>query len=253
MARKKSPDATNDQSVHMLYNISLSKFDIHIGCRVAILYMHSFLDKLYTPNDISPPDIGKDLRALLSFDSTEKRNKFSDVTLVAPNPANEESNRAPVEFFAHKAILAARSPVFAKMFEHEMQESLSSQVELSDIDPEIVKEMLVYIYTGQVPKIEEKVNDLLYVADKYQLDHLKSVCERHLTYSLQVDNAARIIQLAYMHNAPQLKKNALRFISKHAAEVRATEEWEEVKQGNEVLDDLIEIMQEPPAKRPRLD
>lgn len=132
-----------------------------------------------------------------------------------------------------------------------MQESLTSQVELSDIEPEVVKEMLVYIYTGRVPKIEEMVSDLLYVADKYQLRHLKSLCEQHLTYRLQVDNAACIVQLAYLHNAADLRKNALQFISKHLAEVRATKEWEEVKQGNEVLDDLIEVMQEPPAKRPK--
>ena len=68
------------------------------------------------------------------------------------------------------------------------------------------------------------------------LSKFKALCEQHLTYSLQVDNAARIIQLAFKHNAPQLKKNALQFISKHVKEVRATEEWAEVKQGNEILD-----------------
>ena len=52
-----------------------------------------------------------------------------------------------------------------------------------------------------------------------------------------------------MHNAPQLKSNALQFISKHVVEVRATEKWAEVKQCPEILDKLIEVMQEPPAKK----
>ena len=96
-------------------------------------------------------------------------------------------------------------------------------------------------------------DDLLYMADKYQLDHLKALCEQHLTYSLQVDNASRVTQLAFAHNAPQLRKNALKFIAKNTAKVRATEEWEEVKQGNEILDELIRLMQEPLAKRPKTD
>ena len=252
--KKRLPGFKNDQPV--LCNVSLNNFHTCVFCEVAILYMDSGLDELYTCHKLShlslPNTIGKDLKAVLSFDATEKQKNFSDISLVVSrNQENKEDNLAPVTFPVHKAILAARSPVFAKMFEHEMQESLTSRVELSDIDPEVVKEMLVYIYTGRVPKIEEMANDLLYVADKYKLHHLKSLCKQHLTYKLQVNNAARIIQLAYLHNAWTLRKNALQFISMHVAEVRATKEWEEVKQGNEMLDDLIEMMQEPPAKRPK--
>lgn len=51
--------------------------------------------------------LSEDLGAL--FES----QKFSDVTLaVIPGK----------EYQAHKAVLAARSPVFAAMFEHEMEE-----------------------------------------------------------------------------------------------------------------------------------
>ena len=201
-----------------------------------------------------PPDARCDMGAMLNFDSNEI-SKFSDVTLVA-SPKGDSSpstSQAPVEFFAHKVILASKSPIFAKMFEHQMQESVNNHVVIDDIDPEVLKEMLVYTYIDQTSKIEEMADDLLYMADKYQLDHLKALCEQHLTCSLQVNNASRIVQLAFTHNAPQLRKNALKFIAKNAAEVRATEEWEEVKQRNNILDELIETMQEPPAKRPKTD
>ncbi|KAH9363617.1 hypothetical protein HPB48_004138 [Haemaphysalis longicornis] len=42
------------------------------------------------------------------------------------------------ELRAHKAILVARSPVFASMFEHEMVESIQSQVDVTDIDHESI-------------------------------------------------------------------------------------------------------------------
>ena len=229
--------------------VSLNKFGANIVSRVTIFLMSLSPSDSYRVS-IPGKDTSHEIGAMLSVDST-KRSKFSDITLVA-SPKGD-STQAPVEFFAHKVILAARSPIFARMFEHEMQESLNNRIEIDDIDPEVIKEMLVYIYSSRVPKINEMAGDLLYVADKYQLDELKALCEQHLTYSLQVDNASRIIQLAFTHNAPQLKKNAVQFIAKNTAEVRATEEWAEVKQGNEILDELIEAMQEPPAKRPKTD
>ncbi len=63
-------------------------------------------------------------------------------------------------------------------------------------------------------------------------------CEQHLSYiNLRVDNVVRLVQLAFAHKVPLSKKNALKFIAKFAVEVRATEEWTEVKQGNDILDE----------------
>lgn len=82
--------------------------------------------------------------------------KFSDVILCVIGK----------EFFAHKAILAARSPVFAAMFEHEMEEKKQNRVEITDMDPEVLKEMLKFIYTGKAPSIDKLDSDLLAAADK---------------------------------------------------------------------------------------
>ena len=230
-------------------NLSLSKFGTHIGAEVAIIHLGcSFCEVKVPPKQ----DLRKDLGALLSFDGAESRDKFSDVTLVIL-PKKDIGNPSPIEFPAHKVILAARSPVFARMFEHDMQESSNNKVEVDDIDPEVLKEMLTYIYTDRVPNMKSVACGLLYVADKYQLDQLKALCEQHLSYSLQVDNAARLIQLAYMHNAPQLKRATLQFIASHGEEVRATKEWEEVKQCAEILDELIQVMLEPAAKRSKTE
>lgn len=80
-----------------------------------------------------------------------------------------------IEFFAHKAILAARSPVFAAMFEHEMEEKKQNRVEITDMDPEVLKEMLKFIYTGKAPTIEKLDADLLAAADKVSFSPLSFV------------------------------------------------------------------------------
>ena len=57
--------------------------------------------------------------SLLTFEKEEK-NKFTDIKISI---TNTDESSSPVNFFAHKAILAAKSPVFAKMFEHDLKES----------------------------------------------------------------------------------------------------------------------------------
>lgn len=82
--------------------------------------------------------------------------KFSDVILSV-------SGR---EYYAHKAILAARSPVFAAMFEHEMEEKKQNRVEITDMEHDVLKEMLKFIYSGKVSLLEKMADDLLAAADK---------------------------------------------------------------------------------------
>ena len=61
-----------------------------------------------------------------------------DVTLVAGEK----------ELRAHKVVLSARSPIFAKMFEVDMKEKSTNKVKIDDIEPEILEKMLVNVYTG---------------------------------------------------------------------------------------------------------
>lgn len=63
-------------------------------------------------------------------------------------------------------VRAARSPVFAAMFEHEMEERKQNRVSINDVDHEVLKEMLRFIYTGKSPNLEKMADDLLAAADK---------------------------------------------------------------------------------------
>uniref|UniRef100_A0A8C9N5C8 Speckle type BTB/POZ protein n=1 Tax=Serinus canaria TaxID=9135 RepID=A0A8C9N5C8_SERCA len=117
------------------------------------------------------------------------------------------------EFKGHKAILAARSPVFSAMFEHEMEESKKNRVEINDVEPEVFKEMMCFIYTGKAPNLDKMADDLLAAADKYALERLKVMCEDALCSNLSVENAAEILILADLHSADQLKTQAVDFIN----------------------------------------
>ncbi|XP_073840704.1 BTB/POZ and MATH domain-containing protein rdx isoform X1 [Musca autumnalis] len=142
--------------------------------------------------------------------------KFSDVTLAVGGR----------EFQAHKAILAARSDVFAAMFEHEMEERKLNRVAITDVDHEVLKEMLRFIYTGKAPNLDKMADDLLAAADKYALEKLKVMCEEALCVNLSVETAAETLILADLHSADQLKAQTIDFINTHATDVMETQGWQ---------------------------
>ncbi|UYV69663.1 SPOPL, partial [Cordylochernes scorpioides] len=158
---------------------------------------------------VPEPVWSKDMNFLL------ESQKFADVRL----------NVGGYLVKAHKNILAARSQVFAAMFEHEMEEKRHNFVEIADMAHEVLWEMLRFIYTGQAPNLESLASRLLPAADRYGLERLKVLCEEALGANLSVENAADVLVLADLHSAHQLKAFCIDFISTHAIDIVETQGW----------------------------
>jgi len=153
--------------------------------------------------------LGEDMNSLFESPS------FSDVILTCGSR----------DFKMHKAILAARSVVFSAMFESQMLEGLSNRVQIEDVDPDVMNEVLRFIYTGKTNSIEKMADLLLAASDKYALERLKALCEEALCNNLDIDNVADTLILADLHSAVQLKYQAIEFINTHATEVIETSGW----------------------------
>uniref|UniRef100_A0A0N8E6F6 Ring canal kelch protein n=1 Tax=Daphnia magna TaxID=35525 RepID=A0A0N8E6F6_9CRUS len=156
------------------------------------------------------------------FEELFKNKTLSDVNL----------NVGGRIFPAHKNIIAARSKVFAAMFNHETAENLSNQVDIQDIDPDVFQEVLRYLYTGRMSreKLDEMAVGVLAVADKYLLDELKAECENHLMKRMSADNCAELLAFAAQpHPAIHLKKYAVDFLLRFPAIVMATDGWKKAK------------------------
>lgn len=63
-------------------------------------------------------------------------------------------------FAAHRAVVAARSPVFAAMFGTDMKESRGRQVDIEDIDARTFEEFLYFLYTGQLRRSSADVRSI---------------------------------------------------------------------------------------------
>jgi len=139
------------------------------------------------------------------------------------------------EIPAHKAILAARSPVFCAMFVHDTMEHKESCVEIKDLRPEVVNGMLRYIYTGHMSQLKTMAEELLVAADKYAIAGLKLQCEDVLGSNLTVQNACSTLILADTHSCENLKTRAVKFITARAEEVLKTDSWEDLVQNYPAL------------------
>ncbi|KAF6202045.1 hypothetical protein GE061_004442 [Apolygus lucorum] len=129
------------------------------------------------------------------------------------------------EFMVHKAVLAARSPVFASMFETNMTESNMNRVVITDIEPDVFVELLRFMYSDKAENLEKVACGLLACAEKYALERLKVMCEESISANLSVENAADVLLLADLHRAVWLKRQALDFIKAHALEITRTDGW----------------------------
>ncbi|XP_061386077.1 speckle-type POZ protein-like [Musca vetustissima] len=142
--------------------------------------------------------------------------KFSDVTLVVKGE----------ELYAHKAILSLRSSVFAAMFDHEsMTENKTNQILINDFEPDVIKEMLTYMYSDGAPNIHSMAGELLAAADKYDVEQLKGLCESVLNKEISNETVLPTLVLADQHSADVLKKRCFHYIKLNLSSIVFTNEW----------------------------
>ncbi|XP_040596915.1 speckle-type POZ protein-like [Mesocricetus auratus] len=132
------------------------------------------------------------------------------------------------EFHDHKAILAACSPVFRTMFEHDMEDSRRNRTEIQDLEPQGFRAMMGFIYNGKAPDLHSMADVLLAAADKYGLEHLRVMFKDALCKDLSVETAAHTLVLADLQSTGQLKTQALDFITSHASEVSEISCWKKM-------------------------
>lgn len=130
----------------------------------------------------------------------------------------------------HKAILAARSPVFAAMLQHvDTNEVKTGILEIKDVEYNVVREMLTFIYCGKSSsELNEIASDLLIAADKYRLEELKSHCEHNLIQAINLENACDLLIIADMYGASNLRKKVIHFINQQPKKIVATSGWQTI-------------------------
>ena len=168
----------------------------------------------------------------LDMDRLFNDDKFSDVKFLVGN----------VKFPAHKCVLSVRSPMLYAMFGTSgMRETREEVVVVEDVDADIFREVLRFIYTDECSLniLENMPIQLLAAADKYQIVRLKCMCENRLFERMTVDDCADVLVAADMHNAAALYKRCLAFMTESAEKVKEVMETDAFKHMTETRPKLM--------------
>ncbi|CDP22129.1 unnamed protein product, partial [Coffea canephora] len=114
---------------------------------------------------------------------------------------------------SHKAILSASSPVFHRMFLHNLRERESSTIDIEDMSTESCTALLSYLYgTMKQEDFWKHRLALLGAADKYDIADLKDACEESLLEDINAGNVLERLQEAWLYQLNKLKKGCLMYL-----------------------------------------
>lgn len=137
---------------------------------------------------------------------------FSDVTFVVQGQ----------KVYGHKMVLSIVSDCFRAMFTTGFRESQEMEIEIPDCSFEAFYAVMEYIYTGQTPKMDSgvamgagmeatrdmnlsRVVEILELADRFFLDHLKQICETMLQPAVNAETVEFLLPVAQKTNSGQLQ------------------------------------------------
>ncbi|KAK1417980.1 hypothetical protein QVD17_27116 [Tagetes erecta] len=114
---------------------------------------------------------------------------------------------------AHRAIMAARSPVFKTMFSHDLKEKEMSVINISDMSIESCQVFLNYIYGNIIDQdfFTHRL-DLLRAADKYDVTDLKEACHESLLDDIDANNVLERLQYSSLYHLPKLKICCMQYL-----------------------------------------
>lgn len=155
---------------------------------------------------------------LLNMNGLRETRRFCDVEILCGGK----------QIQAHRVILAASSPYFHAMFTVELLEKQQQAVEIHAIDPEILEELIGFIYTGKVKIGQDNVQELMIAADMLQLKEVVTGCTEFLKKELHSSNCIGIYRFAEGHNCLELAATSVDYINSHFPQVSVEDEFYEL-------------------------
>ena len=98
-------------------------------------------------------------------------------------------------------------------------------MEIKGLRPDVLEEMLSFIYCGKTPNLDKLAGDLLEAANRYQVEPLKAICEEKLCKLLDVENCVTFVTLGDLYHANNLRRAALNFIACNRKSVKMSKNW----------------------------
>jgi speckle-type POZ protein len=174
-----------------------------IHCDITVLL--NKIPAVATPNAKTPPeilvppsDLSNNLAKLL------EGKKGADVVIKVGRET----------FYAHKIVLAMRSPVFDAELYGPMWDEEKQCLQIADMKPAVFRALLHFIYTDSLPAMHDNkvIRHLLVAADRYAMGRMKLMCESILCKSLDAKSVVATLALADQHHCTKLREACIDYI-----------------------------------------
>lgn len=141
--------------------------------------------------------------------------KLVDVTLLVGDQ----------ELPCHRSLLALNSPYFHAMFAGDFAESFSARVELRDVEPAAVGQLVDFVYTGQLTITQTNVEALTRSASRLHFPTVQKVCGRYLQQQLDATNCLGICEFGEQQGLLGVAAKAWAFLRENFEAVAQEDEF----------------------------
>lgn len=116
----------------------------------------------------------------------------------------------------HRLIMAACSPYFRELyFSEDGKESSQKEVVLENLDPNIMEVIVNYMYSAEIDINDDNVQDILTVANRFQIPSVFTVSVNYLQKRLNKKSCLAIYRLGLMLNCARLAMTARDYVADH--------------------------------------
>ncbi|NXW41913.1 KLHL4 protein, partial [Nyctiprogne leucopyga] len=126
---------------------------------------------------------------------------------------------------AHRLVLSAVSDYFAAMFTNDVREAKQEEIKMEGVDPDALKALVRYAYTGILELKEDTIESLLAAACLLQLTQVIEVCCNFLMKQLHPSNCLGIRSFGDAQGCTELLKVAHTYTMEHFTEVIKNQEF----------------------------
>jgi len=152
---------------------------------------------------------------------------FKDLTVVVEGK----------KLMLHKIIVSARSEYFDVVLRSSFKENCESVIEIKECPLEQFKHLCEHIYSDKMPIEFTNIYDLMVMADRFRVPHLKGRLERIIFNHLSVENVAKVFKYANRYDYDRLRNICTAYILEHYTQVIHTLEFSELDK-----DEIVKII-----------
>lgn len=118
-------------------------------------------------------------------------------------------------FPCHRLIMAACSPYFREIFftEDGKEVENTKEVVLEDVNPSILDMIIQYLYSAEIDLTDDNVQDIIAVANRFQIPSVFTVCVNYLQKKLSLGNCLAIFRMGLVLSCPRLAVAARNYIA----------------------------------------